>query len=388
MDKQGKFERGHVTSVAATHLLHDVYTSFFAPLIPLLSEKLGFAYAMAGMLSVVQRLPALLNPFIGILADRMLIRSGIILCPLVTIVAMSALGLAPSIAILAVLMFVSGISAAVYHVTAPVLMRRVSGSKVGRGMSFFMFGGELARTVGPLLVTAAVSWWGLDGIWRLIPVGLVASLLLFLNLRTIRKENIQRFSVASKEPLAKSFKGMAPLFSTIVPIMFFRGFSKTALSLFLPSYMVDSGHSLKIAAAALAVMELAGALGALGAGTLSDKAGRKKVLLAIMLVSPLLMYLFTLSSGVVLWLLLMAIGLVFFASTPVFMAMIHDLNSDRPSLANGLFMTLNFVTGSSVALLLGLFADHHGLAFTYKVSALLGLFAIPSALLMKERPQD
>ena len=168
-----KFRTGNVTSIAATHLLHDVYTSFFAPLIPLLNEKLGLAYTMAGTLSVVQRLPALFNPLFGMMADRIVIRSGIILCPIITVLSMGALGLAPSVPLIAVLMFVSGISAAVYHVTAPVLMRRVSGDKIGRGMSFFMFGGELARTLGPLLITAAVSWWGLEGTWRLIPFGLV-----------------------------------------------------------------------------------------------------------------------------------------------------------------------------------------------------------------------
>ncbi|MDZ8118886.1 MFS transporter [Pontiella agarivorans] len=378
-----RFQSGHVSSIAATHLLHDAYTSFFAPLLPLLSEKLGFTYALAGALSVVQRIPALFNPLFGIIADRVLIRSGIILCPVVAVVTMSLIGLAPSIIMLALLMLVSGITAAVYHVTAPVLMRRVSGDKIGRGMSFFMFGGELARTVGPLLVTAAVSWWGLEGIWRLIPVGLAASLLLFLNLRTIRKADLLHFSTPAKEPLLKSFRGMTPLFSTILPIMFFRGFSKSALALFLPSYMVDHGHPLKTAAAALALLELAGALGALGAGSLSDRIGRKKVLLGIMLISPALMYLFTLSGGIVLWLLLILMGLLFFASTPVFMAMIHDLNSDRPSLANGLFMTMNFAAGSAIAMIVGFAADHYGLAITYKITAVLGLFAIPSALRVK-----
>lgn len=384
-DRENQFQTGHVASVAATHLLHDVYSSFFAPLLPLLSEKLGFAYAMAGLLSVVQRLPALFNPLIGIIADKAVVRSGIVAAPVVTILAMGMMGLAPSVAVLAILLFVCGISAAVYHVTAPVLMRRVSGSKIGRGMSFFMFGGELARTLGPLMITAAVSWWGLEGTWRLIPFGLVASLLLFLNLRTIDKESIRHFAKPSKQPLSKSFHDFTPFFGQIFPIMFFRGFSKTSLALFLPSYMVDTGYSFKMAAVALAVLELAGAAGALLAGTWSDKAGRKKVLLAVMLVSPALMYAFTLASGIALWLLLVLMGLVFFASTPVFMAMIHDLNSDRPSLANGMFMTLNFVAGSIIALLAGVFADRYGLAATYKASALLSLLAIPPTLWLKDR---
>ncbi|MDF7824411.1 MFS transporter [Pontiellaceae bacterium B12227] len=381
---ENQFQSGHVAAVTATHLLHDAYSSFFAPLIPLLSEKLGFAYAMAGILSIVQRLPALFNPLIGILADKVVVRSGLILAPLITILSMGALGLAPSVAVLAILMLVCGTSAAVYHVTAPVLMRRVSGRKIGRGMSFFMFGGELARTLGPLMITAAVSWWGLEGTWRLIPFGLVASLLLFLNLRTIDKENLRRFTTPAKQSLTASFRAFSPLFIQLFPIMLFRGFSKTALALFLPSYMVDSGYSFKLAALALAVLELAGAGGALLAGTWSDQAGRKKVLLAIMLVSPALMYGFTFCSGMALWVMLVLMGLVFFAGTPVFMAMIHDLNSDRPSLANGMFMTLNFVAGSIIALLVGLSADYWGLSLTYKLCALLGLLAIPPTLRIKK----
>ena len=121
-DKQREFKTANVVSIAATHLLHDVFSSFFAPLIPLLIEKLGFTYAMAGVLSMVQKLPSLFNPLIGLIADHVAIRSALIVTPVVTIVSMSLLGWSSSIAMLAILLFVCGISAAVLHVTAPVLM--------------------------------------------------------------------------------------------------------------------------------------------------------------------------------------------------------------------------------------------------------------------------
>jgi len=296
-----QFKTSNVISIAAAHLLHDVFTSFFAPLLPLLIEKLGFNYAVAGMLSVVQRVPTLLNPLIGLAADRLVIRSAIVAAPVITIICMSLLGVAPSVAMLAVLFFVSGISAAVFHVTAPVLMRQVSGDRIGRGMSAFMFGGELARTLGPLLVTAAVSWWGLAGIWKLIPFGLVASLLLLLNLRKIDKQLIQRHHTTDKAPLKNTLRQITPFFVSITPVMLFRSFSKTALSLFLPAYMVAAGSSIKTAAIALALMELMGAAGALLAGTWSDKIGRKAILIAVAVLSPILMGLFTIASPVWQW---------------------------------------------------------------------------------------
>ncbi len=387
-EQKQPFRKANVASVAAAHTLHDVFSSFFAPLLPLLTEKLGFTYAMAGILSVVQKLPSLLNPLIGLIADKLVIRSAIVAAPILTIIAMSLLGQASSVAVLAVLMFTCGISGAAFHVTAPVLMRRVSGNQIGRGMSYFMFGGEIARTLGPLLITAAVSWWGLEGTWRLIPFGLVASLLLFFNLQSIDKSLIKQFQKKSKTHLSKSIREIAPFFVLVTPILLFRGFSKTALTLFLPSYMVDSGASIKTAAFALAFLELAGAIGALTAGSLSDKQGRKTVLLVIMVLTPLLMLFFTLATGLLQWVLLGLMGLVFFASTPVFMAMIHDLNSDRPAFANGIFMTVSFAASSIVALLVGVLADRYGFVRTYQITAALSLFAIPFTLFIKDNSRE
>jgi FSR family fosmidomycin resistance protein-like MFS transporter len=370
------FRTGNVISIAAAHLLHDVFTSFFAPLLPLLIEKLGFNYAVAGMLSVVQRVPMLLNPLIGLAADRRIIRSAIVAAPVLTLVSMSLLGVAPSVAMLAVLFFVSGISAAIFHVTAPVLMRQVSGDQIGRGMSAFMFGGELARTLGPLLVTAAVSWWGFEGIWKLIPFGLAASLLLFLNLRKIDKRHIERHHIPDKAPLRKTLRQITPFFASITPVMLFRAFSKTALSTFLPAYMVTTGSSIKTAAIALALMELMGAAGALLAGTWSDQIGRKAILIAVAVLSPILMGLFTIATPLWQWVLIALMGLVLFANTPVFMAMIHDLDTDRPSFVNGIYMTVNFLTVSAVALLVGASADRFGFVTTYQLCAAIGIGAI------------
>lgn len=75
---------------------------------------------------------------------------------------------------LVILLLVTGISTAFWHVPMPVVIARVSGRRVGQGMSFFMLGGELARSVGPVIAVGAVSLWGLEGMWRLIPVGLAA----------------------------------------------------------------------------------------------------------------------------------------------------------------------------------------------------------------------
>ncbi|MCB9503725.1 MAG: MFS transporter [Deferribacteres bacterium] len=103
---------------------------------------------------------SLFNPFIGLLADKMCVKYIVIWTPGFTALFMSLVGLSPSYLILFILLFVSGISSTLFHVPAPVMIKHLSAEKTGAGMSYFMFGGELARTLGPLIITAAMSLWG------------------------------------------------------------------------------------------------------------------------------------------------------------------------------------------------------------------------------------
>ncbi len=172
-------------------------------------------------------------------------------------------------------------------------------------------------------------------------------------------------------------------FATITPVMLFRSFSKTALATFLPAYMVATGRSIRTAAVALALMELMGAAGALLAGTWSDRIGRKAILIGVAVLSPILMGLFTVATPLWQWVLIALMGLVLFANTPVFMAMIHDLDTDRPSFVNGTYMTVNFLTVSAVAVLVGSSADRFGFVVTYQLCAAIGLGAIPFTCLIR-----
>ena len=375
------FQKAPVLTVAASHCLHDVFTSFFAPLIPLLSEKLGFSYATAGLLSVLQKIPSLTNPLLGYIADRLVVKWFLIVTPLITACAMSFLGLAPSLTALGILLLISGFSAALYHVSSPVIMRQVSGSKIGTGMSFFMFGGELARTIGPLLIVSAVSLWGLEGTYRLLPIAFLGSLVLYFQVRKLPHVHIAKKEKGeARESSWVAISKMKPLFSIIVPILLFRSFSKTALTLFLPAYLVEQNMSILHAGYTLALLEGFAAIGVLLSGSLSDVWGRKSILLTIMAITPLLMYAFTLSSGITQLVLIALMGLVFFASTPVFMAMVHEMNSQYPSLANGIFMMLSFALTSIVSLLIGYWGDWYGLQHTFQLTAFLSIGAIPFVL--------
>ena len=113
------------------------------------------------------------------MAEKMRMRYLIIISPALTGIAMSLIGVAPGYISCRFLLFVSGISSTLFHIPTPVMIRKISGKTIGRGMSYYMLGGELARTAGPMIIFGIISLWGIEGTYRMMPFGLIASALYF-----------------------------------------------------------------------------------------------------------------------------------------------------------------------------------------------------------------
>jgi len=385
IDDKNKFQFGNVTLISLTHLLHDIYSSFLAPLRPLLIEKFGITLAMASIWDLASRLPWLLNPLIGMIAERTAARYFIIVSPALTAISMSLLGVAPSYIVVVILLLVMGISSAFFHVPSPVMVKRLSGKQTGRGMSYFMFGGEIARTLGPLVVTGAVSMWGLDGTWKLIPFGLLASLILYFRLRKI-PITMQKSEDTRLSGFWKTTKKMTPFLLILIGITFFRAIMKSSLTAFLPTfYYLDKGETLWFSNSALAVFQLAGAVGTFFSGSISDRIGRKTTLVVVSLVTPALMALFVFSSGVWSFMVLLVLGLFVFAPGPVLLALVQDVSTEKPVFMNSIYMTISFGSSAIAVVFAGLLGDWLGLEKTYLISSLLALGAVPFVLMLKKR---
>jgi len=385
-ERSKKFQSGNVILVASSHMLHDIYSSFLAPLRPLLIEKFGISLALASVWDLIMRIPWFLNPFIGVIAERTAARYFLIVTPAITAVAMSLLGVAPSFTIICILLFTMGISSAVFHVPAPTMVKRLSGQHTGRGMSFYMFGGELARTAGPLIITASVSFWGLEGTWKLIPFGLVASFILFLKLRNIKISDEFKRKTAAKGNALSTLKKYLPFFAVLIGFTLFRAIMKSGLTAFLPTFFYsERGESLWFANSALAGFQLAGAVGTILAGSISDKLGRKNTLLIISIISPVMMFLFINSEGWVAFVFLILLGFFVFAPGPVLIALVQDRAKELPVFMNSIYMTVTFITAASAVFFAGIMGDWLGLEKTYLISSFLALGAIPFALGIKEK---
>ncbi len=389
MTKSGEgFQKGRVVSISAVHFVHDCYTSFLAPALPLIIEKLGISYGMTGLLAVIQRIPSLLNPWIGIIAERPVMRYMVIFSPAMTALFMSLIGVAPGYIFLAVTLFFSGLSSALWHIPTPVMVKQLSGNRTGKGMSFYMVGGELARTAGPMIILGVISWWGLEGTWKMMPFGFIASLVLYLNFRNAR------FTPASSSPQHqegsywKIFLRYSSAFILTGGYTLFQAGMKSSLTYYLPTFLTAQGNSLHYSEIALTIVQLSGAAGALFAGTISDKLGRNRILFIVSLVTPLLTLLFLNLEGIWIFPVLLPLGFFLFAPTSVMLATIQDLNTEKKAFVNSIYMTLNFFVSVMVYPLVGAIVDRAGFIPTFKAIAFVGFGATLMVIFTRKRLQQ
>jgi len=376
------FQTGKILALSIGHFVHDVYSSFLAPLLPLLIEKLSMSLTQAGFLSTIMQIPALLNPYIGLMADRISVRYFVILAPAMTAVPMSLIGMAPGYGVLLILLFITGVSVSVFHVPAPVMISELSATRKGRGMSFFMTGGELARSLGPLVAVAAVSVFGLEDFYPVMIFGLLSTIWLYFKFRTAP---VRQVSSNRKLSILVTWRNLSYILLPLTAILVTRGFMHASMTAFLPTYIKMETGNLWLAGIALTLFEAAGVAGVLAAGSISDWFGRRQTLLVSLLGAPLFLFVFALSGG---WLRVAALivtGFTLLSTTPVMLALVQENASQTPAAANGLFMMISFIARSAVVVVVGFIADRIGLNATYLISAAIGLVGIPFVLLLPRK---
>ncbi len=373
-----QFKKSEVLTISTAHFMHDVYSSFLAPLLPLLIEKLGMSLFMTAFLDIARRVPSLFNPFFGLIAEKTGLKYFVILTPAITAISMSLVGLANSYIMLLILIFVAGISAALFHVPSPTMIKEASGERVGTGMSFFMVGGESARTLGPLIVTGAVSLWGLEEIYRLMPLGIVASIILYIKLKDFdTKRPIQK--PKEKGDTKKLLKTYKPFFLVLGGFLLFQSAMKSALTLYLPVYLVNQGESLWYAGISISILQFFGVIGTLISGSISDKIGKKTTLIVATTGAVLSMVLFILFGSIF---LLPLIGFFLFSTGPVLMATVQSTSSHMPTFMNSMYMSINFGVSAAIVFFVGLLGDIYGLHITYIICNIIAIGCIPMAFLL------
>ena len=350
------------------HLLNDGFGSILAPLLPFLIDRLDLSLAMAGLLGTTRIVTnSLMQPWLGHLADRVQRPSLVIIGPILTITAMSLLGRAGSFPILILLMFVSGLGTALFHPVAASLVTVGVERRRGLLMAFFSSGGSFGGALAPIVIVAYTQAFGLNRTpWLAIP-GLLLVLAFAIPLRRVLPEAIRRTHARFR--LAHLPKRFFLLWTVIV----LQSTTATAFSTFLAVLVTQREGSALAGGASISAFLLTGAIGSFFAGNLSDRWGRKAVMLGSMLASTPLYLLFLHGPRIAVLPVIAVAGLFALSATPVGVVAAQECLPGRTGLVSGLVMGLAWGVGGLALTPIGWLADRFGLIAVMSVVALLPL---------------
>ncbi len=367
--------RGTYT-VAGAHLSHDVYSSFRDPLIPFVQENLGISLFVASLMVPAQQMPSLLQPFIGVLADRTSKRWFVVLAPAIAGISVSSIGLAPNVFVVLLLLFTAGLASAAFHTPAVALIGDYGGNRMGRAMAMFQAGGSAARAIGPLMVTGIIWAVGFHNLWVAMFLGIAASIALYFVVDTTASDQAEKDKDAvAFGPLARA---RARYVGALMGFGLLRSLGRAPFTIFLVAYLLEVGRGEWYASISLATISFAGIFGGFVGGIMSDRVGRRIVMaISTALIVPILyLYLFLENGSVWVISLLALAGIVSMASGPVELALAQEIMPEARGTMAGVTLAFRFGTMSIVALAFGAFADAIGIEDAYWYIPILSLLAL------------
>jgi FSR family fosmidomycin resistance protein-like MFS transporter len=353
------------------HGLNDSYGAFLSALLPLLIARFGISLAAAGLLSSFRASVASFGQLpLGVLADRTGAKWLVILGPALTCAAMSLLGILPTYWAVAAALVTAGLGTAAFH---PAGASLVSGSDGRRGMAMALFsaGGTLGAAVGPLLIAGVVGNLGLPFTPLLL---LPAALVLVLLARVVPTESQPP---RNERPRLRDHRNAGQL-ARLWGIGVLREFVSASYVTFLAVLWTERGASLTVASLALTVYALSGVVGDLVGGRLSDRVGRRRVILGSVVGALPFFYLFLLTDGALSFLFLALAGAVLIASIPVSVVFGQELVPEQRGLVSGVMMGLAWGVGALLMAGVGYLGDVLGLEVALGI---LTLLLVPAAAL-------
>ncbi|HOC19437.1 MAG TPA: MFS transporter, partial [Vicinamibacterales bacterium] len=150
-----------VLALSGAHMVSDIFSNIYAPLLPLFIPKLGLSLAGAGALAMaIQLSGSVAQLFFGPLADRWRPRVLAVAGPVVTVSCLGFAGWAVSPLMLGAILVVGNLGSAAFHPTAAAIVNRVGGERRGTAMSVHVTGGAIGNAVAPLVFAPYAARFG------------------------------------------------------------------------------------------------------------------------------------------------------------------------------------------------------------------------------------
>jgi len=282
--------------ISLGHGLTHWYTATFYLLLPLIGRELGLSYTEIGLIMTVQHLAgAISNIPGGILVDTVGKKGYLMAASLFWVGFPYALmSLTHNFWMLIACVTLVGVGNNLWHPAAiPTLALRYPERK-GLVLSFHGMGGNLGEAIAPFVVGALLAWlsWRAVVVVNVVP-GIVMALLILILLGAFTMErkddaiNAKGQSFSARDYLrdfASLLRNRGLMLVSCSAA--FRSMTQAGLLTFLPVYLAyELEYSPFIVGICVTLLQVAGFVAGPFAGHLSDRMGRKRVVISSMLLT-------------------------------------------------------------------------------------------------------
>lgn len=378
--------RADVRVIFALWLVHftgDLYASFVSPLLPVFADLFALSLTQVGLIAGINRfLMFIVQPAAGYFADHYRTRLFVLGGPILSLIFIPLVGVAPSFLVLILFVSIGSIGQSMFHPPVAGMIAAYAGRHFSFCMSIFNAGGTLAFGVGPLIITALVAAYGPRGTLLSMLIGLPLLALMFKLVPRPQGEGLAAhgFIGSLKEALGGAWRSIAMLWV----VMSLRAFVSQVFSSFFPVLYARDGYSLISIGAVTSLFTLAGALSGLVAGGLADRTRYRPIfILSHLLTAPALLLSLHLRGD---WIYPCSFLSGFFAmaTLPLGVALGQRLAPKGRSMVSSLMMGLAMGIGGVLSPVIGSLADVFSLP---TVLAWLPLVPLAAALLSMRLPE-
>lgn len=377
--------------IGICHLINDAMQSVIPAMFPLLERDMGLSYTQLGLISFTLNIFAsVLQPVVGFVTDKKPMPYALPIGMVSSFVGLTMLILAPSYWMILISVLFLGLGSAIFHPEGSRVSFMSAGNKRGLAQSIYQVGGNSGQALAPLISAFLILPFGMNGaavilVLTAIGIFMLTKIALWYKQRLEEEKlaNVKKVLISSLPPLTKKQVGIA--LGLLFTVIFARSFYTTNITNFYIFYLLEEyGLTIKEGQLLIFLFMACGVVGTFFGGPLSDRIGRKNViLLSVVVPIPLCLAL----PYVPLWLvivLLIAIGSLIMISFSVTVVYAQELVPSKIGTMAGLTVGLSFGMGAIGAVAIGLLMDVIGIEKTIIIISLLPLLMLVALALPKD----
>jgi FSR family fosmidomycin resistance protein-like MFS transporter len=379
---------GVLIAISFCHLLNDMMQSLLPAIYPNLKTQFGLSFVQVGLVTLAYQITAsLLQPLVGLYADRRPTPLALPIGTLFTLAGLSVLSIAHTYAVLLAGACLMGMGSSVFHPESSRVARMASGGRYGLAQALFQVGGNAGSALGPLMAALVVVRWGQSSLAAFALLSLLSCAILWNVSRWYKHYGLTRLrqskvgvEVMDEETRRQATSGIAVL----LVLVFSKYVYLASLTSYYTFYLIHRfGVSVQNAQMHLFAFLAAVAVGTVAGGPIGDRFGRRYVIwFSILGAFP---FTFLLPHANLFWTgpLTVAIGLILASAFPAIVVFAQDLVPGKVGMISGLFFGFSFGMAGLGAAALGWLADQTSIETVYKVCAYLPLIGLLGARLPK-----